>query len=339
MTITTRPTPTLLTTVQRTTAHRLGAAVLAVLLTLAVSGCGVGMGSAKTIGDGDTITVGVIPVADYASIYIAVEEGYFAEEGLNVETKVMQSASAIAPSVINGQLQFGTTATPPLTIAYEKGLPLQIVANAASNALTADTDPTAIVVGSDSAIQRPRDLEGKTVAINALGAITQIGTAAAVSADGGDPTKVEYVVMSLPDGIAAVESGRVDAASTAEPFQGQVVAAGGRIISHPLFETFPPDATFAVAFTAKPFAEANPDVVDAFVRAVDKANEKAAEDPEAVRKVLTKYGKLAPSVAESMLLPQYSTQVDPEAVQTTANLMTDLGFLPAPVDTKGLMRP
>ncbi|WP_212743324.1 ABC transporter substrate-binding protein, partial [Brevibacterium sp. 2SA] len=329
-----------LTALHRTTAaRRLGAAVLTVLLALTASGCGVGMGSAKTIGKDDTITVGVIPVGDYASIYIAADEGYFAEEGLNVETKVMQSASAIAPSVINGQLQFGTSATPPLAIAYEKGLPLEIVANAASNAPTAEADPTAIVVGSGSPIQRPRDLEGKTVAINALGAITQIGSAAAVRADGGDPTKVDYVVMSLPDGIAAVESGRVDAASTAEPFQGQVVAAGGRIISHPLFETFPPKATFAVAFTAKPFAEANPEVVDAFVRAVNRANEKAATDPETVRKVLTKYGKLAPSVAETMLLPSYSTQVDADAVQTTADLMTDLGFLPGPVDTKGLMRP
>ena len=120
------------------------------LLVLALTaGCGVGQGSAKVLGTGDPIKVGVIPVADFAPVYVALDEGYFADEGLNVQTQVVQNAAAIAPSVINGQLQFGTAATTPFIAAAQKGLPVQAVANAADVATDAEQDVSALLVGEE----------------------------------------------------------------------------------------------------------------------------------------------------------------------------------------------
>ena len=179
------------------------------LLVLALTaGCGVGQGSAKVLGTGDPIKVGVIPVADFAPVYVALDEGYFADEGLNVQTQVVQNAAAIAPSVINGQLQFGTAATTPFIAAAQKGLPVQAVANAADVATDAEQDVSALLVGEDSKVERPADLEGKTVAVNALSSLLHVAAAGSIEADGGDPSKVTFVAMPLPDMMTALKQGR-----------------------------------------------------------------------------------------------------------------------------------
>lgn len=312
----------------------LAAAALAALL---LTGCGVGQGSAVTLESGEPITVGVIPVADFAPVYIAQEEGFFAAEGLNVETKVMQNAAAIAPSVINGQLQFGTAAVPPFIAAAQKGLPLVAVANAASNTSAADEDPSALVVNPGSGITRPRDLEGRTVAVNALSSIVHLTAAASIERDGGDPSKATFVAMPFPDMVTALDRGVVDAASLVEPFQAKAVGAGAKVIANTYSSALNQDGTFALVFTAGPFAQKNPETVQAFTRAVDKASRLAAKDPGKVGEVLEKYGKLPASTFEEMRLPRYTDVLHEQSLADASKLMSDLGFLTEPADTEGLI--
>src|SRR5699024_9119003 len=92
-------------------------ALLTTSLLLALTACGVGRGSAIEIEPGDSVRVGVIPTASFAPLYIAMEKGYFDEYGIEVEPQVVQNAAAVAPSVLNGQLQFGTAAASPFLSA------------------------------------------------------------------------------------------------------------------------------------------------------------------------------------------------------------------------------
>ncbi|MCQ9165179.1 MULTISPECIES: ABC transporter substrate-binding protein [unclassified Arthrobacter] len=319
--------------------RRTAIALAGLCVVLPIAGCGVGMGSAKVLGAGDPIKVGVIPVADFAPVYIAQEEGYFKDEGLNVQTQVMQNAAAIAPSVINGQLQFGTAAITPFLAAVQKGLPLKAVANGSSIAANPALDPSALVVAKGSTIKGPRDLEGHTVAVNALGSIVHVVAAAAIKKDGGDPSKVTFVAMPFPDMIPALHRGAIDAASLVEPFQVKAVATGARVIAHPYSASLTPDGTFTVIFTAGPFAEKNPETVKKFQRAMDRASLLAASHPEKVGQVLAKYGKLPPEVFAKMRVPMYTDKMSIPAIENTAKLMQELGFLPGPVDVKGAVWP
>lgn len=299
---------------------------------MALSGCGVGQGSAKELAPDDPIKVGVIPVADFAPVYIALEEGYFEQEGLNVQTQVMQNAAAIAPSVINGQLQFGTAATTPFLAAAQKGLPVKAVANAADVAASADQDVSALLVPESAGITRPAELEGRTVAVNALSSILHIAAARSIEADGGDPSKVTFVAMPLPEMMTAMQQGRVDAASVVEPFFTIGKANGARAIAHPYTDAMLPGGTFALFFSAQPFIDRNPELVEKFASAVAKGSRTAAEHPEKVQEVLVKYGKLKPETAAAMLQPGYGKNVSPEALDQASAVMTELGFLPEAVD-------
>ena len=313
----------------------LAAAAAALLVLVLTAGCGVGRGSAVALGPGDQIKVGVIPVADFAPVYIAADEGYFADEGLNVKTQVMQNAAAIAPSVINGQLQFGTAAVPPFLGAVQKGLPLKAVANGTSIDPDPANDPSALVAAPGSGITRPKDLEGRTVAVNALSSIVHVVAAAAVKADGGDPAKVTFVAMPFPDMLPALARGAVDAASLVEPFSARSLGEGATVIANPYSSVLKPGGTFTVIFTAQPFIEANPEIVEKFARAVNRASAEAARDPQKVGAVLAKYGKLPPEVFAKIRVPLYSDKLDTAALASTSELMRELGFLPGPVDVEG----
>lgn len=311
----------------------------AVAAFLALTGCGVGMGSVQNFNSAEPINVGVIPVADFAPVYIALDQGYFEDEGLDVETQVMSNAAAIAPSVMNGQLQFGTTAVAPFLTAVQQGVPLKGVSNAASTSSDPAEDFSAILVQEDSEMERLRDLEGKTVAVNALNSIVHFTAAAAIAEDGGDPSKVTFVAMPFPDMNSALGRGAIDAASVVEPFVTMGSDSGFVTLSHPNTEALHEGGTFALFFTAGPFAEANPEVVEKFGRAIDRASRAAAQEPELVRNVLQEHGGMPPEVSTAINLPLYTDDLNAPAIQHVADLMNELDFLESTLEAEGALLP
>ncbi|MGK4218607.1 ABC transporter substrate-binding protein [Kocuria marina] len=316
--------------------QRIRIVVVLLAALLMMSGCGVGRGSAVKLEEGDPVKIGVIPVADFATVYVALDQGYFQDEGLNVQTQTMQNAAAIAPSVINGQLQFGTSAITPVITAAHKGLPVKVVSNQADVARTPEQDVSGLFVAPDSGITRPRDLEGKTVAVNGLGAVVHVAAAAAIKADGGDPSTVTFVAMAFADMPGAVQRGDVAAASVVEPFVGMSRANGLELIGHP-FQTLVRGGSMAVLFTAGPFAEENPEVVAKMQRAMRRASLAAQKDPELVRRVLIERGGMKPQVVQKMKQPPYGEDVDPAVLTRDSELMSELGFIDAPVDGASMM--
>lgn len=321
--------------------------VAALVSALLLTACGAGEGAAPqgtpgATGAGDaaaTVKVGVLPVADFAPVYIALEKGYFEAEGLTVETQVMQNAAAIAPSVMNGQLQFGVGAVTPLIAAAERGLPLKAVANMADTAAAEDSDPSAILAGADSGIERARDLEGKKVAVNGIGAIPHVAAAQAIAADGGDPSKTEFVAMAFPDMMPALQQGHIDAAAVVEPFATMGEGQGAKVIGHPYTAAFRTGETMAVAFSSTPYLEQNADIAERFVRALNKASEDAASDPDIVRQVLIAEAGMNPDVVAQIRLPGFSPNLSADAITDAATVMNKVGMLDAPMDGKTLVWP
>ncbi len=278
-----------------------------------------------------TVQVGMIPVGEFASAYVALDQGFFEEEGLDVEMQVIQNAASIAPSVLNGQLQFGTAASSPFLSAVGKGLPLVAVANGSSVPDTPEQDPFGVIVAPDSGIEDLTDLAGKTVAVNALGSGSHVTTVAAIAKAGADHTKTTFVAMPFPDMLAALERGTIDAAKVVEPFLVQGLEAGMVAIANPLTATLE-SGTYSLFFTSREFAEQHPDVVEKFRKAVDRASLAAAEDHSLVGDALAKHANLDPALFAKMRSPIYTDQLDVDALQTTADLMVEYGFLEEPLD-------
>ncbi|HXF02613.1 MAG TPA: ABC transporter substrate-binding protein, partial [Arthrobacter sp.] len=90
-------------------------AAVALAAVLALTACGGGSpsgggGETAPAGGGEAsggmtkINVGVIPIVDVAPIYLGKEEGFFEEEGLDLELTLAQGGAAIIPAITSGQM-------------------------------------------------------------------------------------------------------------------------------------------------------------------------------------------------------------------------------------------
>ena len=318
----------------------MGRRLLAVAIgALVFAGCGGDDESSSGGGAGQpaTLKVGVIPIADVAPLYVGIEQGYFKDEKLTIEPQIAEGGAAIATSVLSGDFQFGFSNVVSLVTARSKKLPLRIVAQGASGHKTEQDAFDTLLVPKDSAIKEAQDLEGKTVAVNALNNIGPLSINYAVEQAGGDPKKVKYIEVPFPDMIAALEAERVDAAWVVEPFASQGQAGGARSIFAP-FEAVSPDLTVATYFTTEQYIEQNEDVVDRFVRAMEKSLAYAVDNPEATRKVVLTYTKIPEAAAQKMKLPNWNPEYNDASIDKTIELAQKYGFVEEPVPLDELIR-
>ncbi|WBL19751.1 ABC transporter substrate-binding protein [Citricoccus sp. NR2] len=267
-----------------------------------------------------------------------MEQGYFEQYGLDVEVQIAQNAAAVAPSVLNGQLQFGFAAASPFIGAVSRGLPLYAVANSSSNSVDG-SDETGLVAVADSPLERPRDLVGKTVAVNGLSALPHVAAMEAIERDGGDPDTVTFVAMPFPDMIGALRQGRIDAAALAEPFYSRSLDAGYQQLSTLYATAFEPGSTTTLYFTAGPFIETNPEVVENFTNAIELAIADAARDDQLVRDVLVEYGNMDPQAAQTMGLPHYSTELTPHGLEQISDVMAKFDIITEPIEGSEVIYP
>lgn len=289
----------------------------------------------STAGSG-VLTVGMIPVAHFAPVYIAHREGFFTAEGLEIQTQVIQNAASIVPSVINGQLSFGTASGAPFINGISKDLPIRAVAPAGANPGSPEEDTIAILVAPDGPGELA-DLAGKTLAVNAQGSQPHIAASKILKDAGVDPKSVRIVAMPMADAIAALDQGRIQAAAMAEPFVTIGREQGARLLS-PLYSiAFHSTGMESVYFASQSFIDSRRDEVDAFSRAIIKANQLANEDREVLQEVLVSKLELDPALAGKMTVPTYATDTNAATLVEISEVMADTGFLPAPLEAGKLV--
>ena len=312
------------------TLGRIVAVLAAAALALAVLGCGdddgdegADAGQKKPV----TVNVSVLPITDVAAFYIGRDRGFFADEGLKVKPRLIGNAGVMVPSVQSGDSQFGWSNTTSLIVARSRGLKLKIVTRGAlGGSSPAESGGARILVKRDSPVKSLKDREGKTIAVPARRNITTLTTSRALEKQGVDISKVKFVEVFFPQAVPALERGRVDAAFVVEPFVTVGLRAGHRSISTPLAETAP-DYITAAFFTTEKYIAENKDVVDRFVRAVNRSFDYAAAHPQAIRDVLPTYTQIPPAVAKRIALPDFSRYRDTSTIELTADLAKKYGYI------------
>jgi NitT/TauT family transport system substrate-binding protein len=284
-----------------------------------------------------TLTVGVIPIADVAPLYLGMSEGFFEEENITIEPQFAEGGAAIIPSVVSGDYQIGFSNTTSLIIAGTENVPVQIISQGVLGGAAVDEAWDAVIVTEDSPIESPDDLEGRTIAVNTLQNIGPLTINTALDQEGVDYSTVDYVEVPFPEMNAALEGGDVDAVWVVEPFVTQGKGQGARTILFP-YEQTTPDLTVATYFASRQYIEENPDVVDRFVRAMNRSLEFAQENPEEVRDVVLDYTEIPPEAAEAMTLPQWSPDLNLDTIERTAELAEEYGFIDTPPDLNELIR-
>jgi NitT/TauT family transport system substrate-binding protein len=318
----------------------LTALAVAVAALLGIGACGGGGngGGGSSSNKPTTLKVGVIPIADVAPLYVGIKQGFFKQENLAVQPQLAEGGATITAQTVSGDLQVGFSNVTSLIIASSKKLPVKIVASGVQGAASEDKAWDAVLSKKGSPITDPKQLEGKTVSVNNLNNVGPLTINNAMEKAGADYKTVKYVEVPFPDANAAVDGGRVDAAWVVEPFVSQGTAQGAKEVLHP-FESMGPNFTVATYFVTKQYAAQNKDVVDRFVRAIDKSLAYSQSHPDVVRQVVPTYTKIPKEVAAKMRLPQWSADLNQPTIRQTVDLAQKYGFIKDKPNLNDLIRP
>lgn len=308
------------TIVRRRAVATIAAALLGLL--------GSNVGSAQTPAPLTVVNAGFVPVTDVAALYLGEEVGIFKKHGLQLKANV--ASTGAVPAVMSGEYHFGFTALVNVLQARDKGLPLKIIAAGSSSTGIKGADVTMIHAGPASGIKSAKDLEGKTVSVNALNGLLQMLGKAAVRADGGDPNKVRFIELGFADALAALQAGKTDAMVGAEPFGTAALASGYPAIASPYQSMSSKSMLTSSYFTSEQQLKANPELFKQIRAAINESLDYAQKNPDAIRKQLPKFTKLGPDVAAKLILPNYLTAIPRDSVEMFSKAGNEFGMLGKP---------
>ncbi len=321
-------------------------AVLAAVSVLGLSACGSGSpsstgggsasGGASAGGGLAKISVGVIPIVDCAPIYLGDKQGFFKDEGLQLDIQTATGGAAIVPGVVSGSFDFAFSNLISVMVAKDKGLDLKFVANGASTTGEKGKDIGGVVVPAGSSVQSPKDLAGKRVSVNNLSNIGDTTIKSVIEKDGGDPSSVKFVEVAFPDTPAALANKQVDAAWILEPFLSKAVAEGGKIISSN-FADMSPELDIAGYFTKADTIKGKAELTQKFTRAMNKSLEYAQAHPEEVRDIVGTYTKIDEATRAKMVLPRYRVEFNKDAFKTLGDAAAKFGTLSKAPDAGELL--
>jgi NitT/TauT family transport system substrate-binding protein len=289
----------------------------AALVAAALAGCGGDDGGGGSGGGPATLKVGVLPIADVAPLYLGDRKGFFKEEQLMIEPQVMQGGAEVTAAVVSGDVNLGFSATEPLIVAKSKGVPVEIVSQGNQAAATEEEAWDGLMV-KDPSIKEPKDLEGKTVAVNALKSMPELCARSVLADQGVDVASIDFVEVPFPEMTAALERGRVDATTAVEPFVSQAKAGGARSLGSYL-TGLEPKLTVGTYFSATPYIDANEDVVERFVHAMNRSLEYTQAHPDEARKAIAGYTEIPAEVADVMKLSFWGTDLNRPSIERIAD--------------------
>jgi NitT/TauT family transport system substrate-binding protein len=194
---------------RHSTRRALATGAFALSAALLLAGCSGGGDSPEASGDPDSgeltpvkLQLQWLPQAQFAGYFAAIDQGYFEEEGLEVE--IIPSGGDIVPqdALANGDVDFAIAWVPKVLGSIEAG------ANLTDIAQIFQRSGTLQVSWADSGIESVADFEGKTIGSWGFGNEWEIF--AAMAEEGLDSTTVQIITQDF--NMNAFLQGDIDAA-------------------------------------------------------------------------------------------------------------------------------
>jgi NitT/TauT family transport system substrate-binding protein len=278
--------------------------------------------------------MGYIPSVQYSPLYLAVERGYFAEEGLSLDFDYSFETDGVA-LVASDELQFSLASGEQVLLARAQGLPVVYVL-----AWWQDY-PVGIVATAESGIRQPADLQGMHVGVPILGGASYIGYRALLRGAGLSQDIATLDVIGFTQ-VEALAAGTVDAAViyvNNEPIQLESRGIDVEVMRVADYAHLASNGLI----TNEKTMQTRPDLVRSMISATLRGIEDAIAEPDAAFEASTRFvealkGETATvqrKVLEASIefwrtdRPGYS---DGSSWSTMQDVLLDMGLLTAPLD-------
>lgn len=324
-------------------ASRLPPLATALALVASLCGCGLlGGNDEPPPGEPEvsSLNVSIMKTTDLAPFLLAVKEGFFDDEGLDVAFVDAPSGGDSVDRLIAGEVDIAYSSYPPLFLAESRRAGqdeggIRIVADAAS----ASPNSCVVVALPSSSVTSAGDLAGKRVAVTATGTTSDLLTMSRLREEGVDHDTVQWITTPFPAMADALRAGDVDAAFVTEPFLSQTRIDAGAV---PIFDAATgPTADLPVAGwgTTGDFVRERPRTVAAFQRAMRRGTDLALSDRGLVDPLLVEFAGVAEAVAREATLLTFRSTPDAGRLQRVPDLMLEFGVIEEELDATTMIVP
>ncbi len=283
------------------------------------------------------LRIGWQPIVEPSRVPQA-DGAYETATGATITWNRFEGGADVIAAIASGSIDIGYVGSPPLTVAASQELPIEtifIVGN------IAEAEALAVKGVTD-----PAQLAGKKIATPFV-STAHYSLLTALKHWGVDPASVEIINLRPPEIAAAWERGDIDGAYVWDPVLTQIKTTGGEVLADSADVAEWGGPTFDAWIVRKDFAEANPEVVEGFVKVTADAYAAYLANPDAWGPDSPEAAKIAelsganaadvPALLKGYVFPTLEEQAGPaflgggtvEAIAKTAEFLVEQGRIPA----------
>ncbi|HEY7166641.1 MAG TPA: ABC transporter substrate-binding protein [Candidatus Binatia bacterium] len=258
----------------------------------------------------ETVKLGDLSAISNAAVYIAVEKGFFKEQGIFTDISNFASAAKQVPALVTGELEVSVgSASAGLFNAVAQQAPFRIVADKGQtregfgfSLLTVRKD----LVDSGQ-VKSVRDLKGKKIAILAKGNVQHYLVGKMAEEVGLNVNDVELTFLDAPSQVTAFETKAIDAAFAVEPWPARFAERGlaVRFRTPDQVKGLGPVQIGVIIYSGKFIKERRAVAqrwMAGYLKAAELFHRNGTKDPE-IAAILEKYTKVPAKVIQTAIPP------------------------------------
>jgi putative hydroxymethylpyrimidine transport system substrate-binding protein len=286
-----------------------------------------------------TIMLDWYPNAVHSFLYAAVQNGYFEEEGLDVQIEMPADSNDALKLVAANQVDLALSYQPQVLMARAENIPVRSIAAIVRHPLNH------LMVPQDGDIRSPKDLSGKNIGYSSI-PLYEAMIHTMIQNDGGDPNTSSYIDVGF-DLIPAIATGQVAAIMGGFINHEQLILEKE---GHPVTSLSPtdygvPDYYELVLVASEQGLQNSQSYFKKFLNAITKGQQYVQENPDQALSLLIAHedatSPLDKQIEEKslqILLPLMDSGADPfgyqdpESWEKVGQWLSDNNLLPA--DTK-----
>ncbi|MBI3089778.1 MAG: ABC transporter substrate-binding protein [Candidatus Tectomicrobia bacterium] len=306
------------------------------------------MGDRPAVAQPSQVNMGIQPFISYVPIFVALDQGMFGEQGLEVKTETFASSQKMTPGIASGQLDVvGGALSAAFYNSIATGLKMKIVAD--KGRWSKGHSITQFLVRRDlyenGTIKSVADLIGRKIVNNSplTGPVYLLAIALKRAGGAYDHSKISY--MEVPKIYQGLKSKAIEVGTCVEPWCSRAVS-DGTAVSLIKGEDYPETLDFQVAyviFTDKFISEKRETAqrfMNAYVRAVQFYHEKG-EQSDLIAQIVSKHTKIPPAIVKAAA----PTGIAPDAMPNIKSVadfqdwLYEQGFVKQKLEINGLWDP
>lgn len=274
--------------------------------------------------------IGYLNSTAHLLAFVAKEEGYFKEEGLNVTLTQFSSAAELSSGLESGKLDVAFIGSVPTLTFQSQGHDLTIFGGAMTNGhgYVIKSEFTEGKSDWDVSILKGKNVASVKNSVQDAELQILLKNAGIAIGEGNDKVNIVYF-DSQKDAYAALQNSTIDAASVYSPYASLAEGQGYKVVYRCSEEDALQNQPCCRQVAATKALKANPASYNAFERALIKAYKFTQENEDGTIKDVKKYIDIDEAYIKTEVYGGYGSSVpDPDKIGTVALKQTivDLGY-------------